>query len=237
MFSYFFATYCQFWLCLCYLVEATKKGPCVFNGKLYRILFREICLARWPMWATPPARIILPCRGKGYGVLNVFTVIPLSPQAPVFVVIHFCNLFWWLSGGGTMWIQIRTIDGKETRTIEDLSRLTKIESLRLKIQEIFNVNPGQQRLFYRGKQVDVSPMAIVTVVCLRCRIKCQAANVVLNTGASCFEGNSPTVLAQELRGRTVVPYSYAVIVPMYSVYNVAVFSRPVFQDACNNVSM
>uniref|UniRef100_A0A8C7VMK9 E3 ubiquitin-protein ligase UHRF n=1 Tax=Oncorhynchus mykiss TaxID=8022 RepID=A0A8C7VMK9_ONCMY len=53
-----------------------------------------------------------------------------------------------------MWIQIRTIDGKETRTIEDLSRLTKIESLRLKIQDIFNVNPGQQRLFYRGKQVD-----------------------------------------------------------------------------------
>uniref|UniRef100_A0A4W5M7W7 E3 ubiquitin-protein ligase UHRF n=1 Tax=Hucho hucho TaxID=62062 RepID=A0A4W5M7W7_9TELE len=44
--------------------------------------------------------------------------------------------------------------GKETRTIEDLSRLTKIESLRLKIQEIFNVNPGQQRLFYRGKQME-----------------------------------------------------------------------------------
>uniref|UniRef100_A0A8C8H2J1 E3 ubiquitin-protein ligase UHRF n=1 Tax=Oncorhynchus tshawytscha TaxID=74940 RepID=A0A8C8H2J1_ONCTS len=53
-----------------------------------------------------------------------------------------------------MWIQIRTIDGKETRTIEDLSRLTKIESLRLKIQDIFNVNPGQQRLFYRGKQME-----------------------------------------------------------------------------------
>uniref|UniRef100_A0A3P8XQH3 E3 ubiquitin-protein ligase UHRF n=1 Tax=Esox lucius TaxID=8010 RepID=A0A3P8XQH3_ESOLU len=55
---------------------------------------------------------------------------------------------------GKMWIQIRTIDGKETRTIEDLSRLTKIESLRLKIQEIFNVNPEQQRLFYRGKQME-----------------------------------------------------------------------------------
>nr|XP_029484427.1 E3 ubiquitin-protein ligase UHRF2-like isoform X3 [Oncorhynchus nerka] len=53
-----------------------------------------------------------------------------------------------------MWIQIRTIDGKETRIIEDLSRLTKIESLRLKIQDIFNVNPGQQRLFYRGKQME-----------------------------------------------------------------------------------
>ena len=61
-----------------------------------------------------------------------------------------------------MWIQIRTIDGKETRTVEDLSRLTKIESLRLKIQDIFNVSPQQQRLFYRGKQVKgnfcVSPL-------------------------------------------------------------------------------
>ncbi|XP_053196285.1 E3 ubiquitin-protein ligase UHRF2-like isoform X1 [Scomber japonicus] len=53
-----------------------------------------------------------------------------------------------------MWIQIRTIDGKETRTVEDLSRLTKIESLRLKIQDIFNVSPQQQRLFYRGKQME-----------------------------------------------------------------------------------
>lgn len=52
-----------------------------------------------------------------------------------------------------MWIQVRTIDGTETRTVEDLSRLTKIESLRLKIQEIFNVDPDRQRLFYRGKQV------------------------------------------------------------------------------------
>uniref|UniRef100_A0A8C8DGX2 E3 ubiquitin-protein ligase UHRF n=1 Tax=Oryzias sinensis TaxID=183150 RepID=A0A8C8DGX2_9TELE len=54
----------------------------------------------------------------------------------------------------TMWIQVRTIDGKETRTVEDLSRLTKIESLRLKIQDIFKVNPQQQRLFYRGKQME-----------------------------------------------------------------------------------
>ncbi|XP_068430400.1 E3 ubiquitin-protein ligase UHRF2-like isoform X2 [Clinocottus analis] len=53
-----------------------------------------------------------------------------------------------------MWIQVRTIDGKETRTVEDLSRLTKIESLRLKIQDIFSVNPQQQRLFYRGKQME-----------------------------------------------------------------------------------
>ncbi|KAK2827342.1 hypothetical protein Q7C36_018268 [Tachysurus vachellii] len=53
-----------------------------------------------------------------------------------------------------MWIQVRTIDGTETRTVEDLSRLTKIESLRLKIQKIFNVDPERQRLFYRGKQME-----------------------------------------------------------------------------------
>lgn len=52
-----------------------------------------------------------------------------------------------------MWIQVRTIDGAQTRTIDDLSRLTKIESLREKIQESFRVSPELQRLFYRGKQV------------------------------------------------------------------------------------
>ncbi|KAM6468358.1 E3 ubiquitin-protein ligase UHRF2 [Liasis olivaceus] len=53
-----------------------------------------------------------------------------------------------------MWIQIRTIDGAQTRTIDDLSRLTKIESLREKIQESFRVSPDRQRLFYRGKQLE-----------------------------------------------------------------------------------
>ncbi|XP_043917019.1 E3 ubiquitin-protein ligase UHRF2 [Protopterus annectens] len=53
-----------------------------------------------------------------------------------------------------MWIQVRTIDGQETRTIDDLSRLTKIEALRLKIEETFNVSPDKQRLFYRGKQLE-----------------------------------------------------------------------------------
>ncbi|XP_031817809.1 E3 ubiquitin-protein ligase UHRF2 isoform X2 [Sarcophilus harrisii] len=53
-----------------------------------------------------------------------------------------------------MWIQVRTIDGTETRTIDDLSRLTKIETLREKIRELFNVAPERQRLFYRGKQLE-----------------------------------------------------------------------------------
>nr|XP_048707736.1 E3 ubiquitin-protein ligase UHRF2 isoform X6 [Caretta caretta] len=53
-----------------------------------------------------------------------------------------------------MWIQVRTIDGTETQTIDDLSRLTKIECLREKIQESFRVSPERQRLFYRGKQIN-----------------------------------------------------------------------------------
>ncbi|XP_053909268.1 E3 ubiquitin-protein ligase UHRF2-like [Cuculus canorus] len=53
-----------------------------------------------------------------------------------------------------MWIQVRTIDGTETHTIDDLSRLTKIECLRDKIQKTFCVSPDRQRLFYRGKQLE-----------------------------------------------------------------------------------
>ncbi|XP_010633102.1 E3 ubiquitin-protein ligase UHRF1 isoform X1 [Fukomys damarensis] len=54
----------------------------------------------------------------------------------------------------TMWVQVRTMDGKETHTVDSLSRLTKVEELRRKIQELFHVEPGLQRLFYRGKQME-----------------------------------------------------------------------------------
>lgn len=53
-----------------------------------------------------------------------------------------------------MWIQVRTMDGKVAHTVDSLSRLTKVEELRKKIQELFHVEPGLQRLFYRGKQVN-----------------------------------------------------------------------------------
>lgn len=52
-----------------------------------------------------------------------------------------------------MWIQVRTMDGKETHRIDSLSKLTKVDELRLKILELFKVDPEKQRLFYRGKQV------------------------------------------------------------------------------------
>lgn len=53
-----------------------------------------------------------------------------------------------------MWIQVRTMDGKVAHTVNSLSRLTKVENLRRRIQEVFHVEPGLQRLFYRGKQVN-----------------------------------------------------------------------------------
>jgi hypothetical protein len=37
------------------------------------------------------------------------------------------------SSTDTMWVQVRTMDGKETHTIDSLSRLTKVEELRRKI--------------------------------------------------------------------------------------------------------
>ncbi|KAG5847197.1 hypothetical protein ANANG_G00123460 [Anguilla anguilla] len=54
----------------------------------------------------------------------------------------------------TMWIQVRTMDGKETHRIDSLSKLTKVDELRLKIAQLFKVEPERQRLFYRGKQME-----------------------------------------------------------------------------------
>ncbi|KAL2090228.1 hypothetical protein ACEWY4_014916 [Coilia grayii] len=53
-----------------------------------------------------------------------------------------------------MWIQVRTMDGKETHRVDSLSKLTKVDDLRLKIMELFKVEPERQRLFYRGKQME-----------------------------------------------------------------------------------
>ncbi|KAB1259333.1 E3 ubiquitin-protein ligase UHRF1 [Camelus dromedarius] len=53
-----------------------------------------------------------------------------------------------------MWLKVRTMDGKEAHIVSSLSRLTKVEELRKKIEELFNVEPGLQRLFYRGKQME-----------------------------------------------------------------------------------
>uniref|UniRef100_A0A8C6T2D2 E3 ubiquitin-protein ligase UHRF n=1 Tax=Neogobius melanostomus TaxID=47308 RepID=A0A8C6T2D2_9GOBI len=53
-----------------------------------------------------------------------------------------------------MWIQVRTMDGKQTHRVDSLSKLTKVDELRVKIAELFDVEPQWQRLFYRGKQME-----------------------------------------------------------------------------------
>ena len=52
-----------------------------------------------------------------------------------------------------MWIQVRSMDGRKNVRIDDLSKLTKIEDLRMKLVDHFDADPERQRLFFRGKQV------------------------------------------------------------------------------------
>ena len=48
---------------------------------------------------------------------------------------------------------MRSIDGKKTVRVDNLSKLTKIEALREKLVEQFDAPAEAQRLFFRGKQV------------------------------------------------------------------------------------
>ncbi|PRD36171.1 UNVERIFIED_CONTAM: uhrf1 [Trichonephila clavipes] len=58
------------------------------------------------------------------------------------------------NSGIKMWIQVRTMDGKISHRIDGLSKLTKIEDLRNMLAEKFKIPANQQRLFYRGKQLE-----------------------------------------------------------------------------------
>lgn len=75
-----------------------------------------------------------------------------------------------------MWIQVRTMDGKETHRVDSLSKLTKVDELRLKIMELFKVEPERQRLFYRGKQVRwrvLSVLLLFVVGFIWCQVQVQ----------------------------------------------------------------
>ena len=54
-----------------------------------------------------------------------------------------------------MWIQVRTIDGKKTVKIHNLSKLSIIGDVKKRLVEHFDAEPHRQRLFFRGKQVSV----------------------------------------------------------------------------------
>ena len=45
------------------------------------------------------------------------------------------------------------MDGRKSVRLDDLSKLTKIETLRERLVEHFEAETQRQRLFYRGKQV------------------------------------------------------------------------------------
>lgn len=53
-----------------------------------------------------------------------------------------------------MWIQVRSMDGRKTVQIQNLSKLTSVEEVRDKLEEHFGAPPEHQRLFYRGKQLE-----------------------------------------------------------------------------------
>ena len=60
------------------------------------------------------------------------------------------------------------MDGKKSVRIDNLSKLTKIEDLRDILVEHFEAEPKCQRLFYRGKQVNIVQIHILRsdVYCL-----------------------------------------------------------------------
>lgn len=61
-----------------------------------------------------------------------------------------------------MWIQVRSMDGRKSVRLDDLSKLTKIETLRERLVEHFEAETQRQRLFYRGKQVRNTPKLTIT---------------------------------------------------------------------------
>ena len=59
-----------------------------------------------------------------------------------------------------MWIQVRSMDGRKSVRIDNLSKLTPIEQLRERLAKEFSAEPSRQRLFYRGQAGAVSTMII-----------------------------------------------------------------------------
>ena len=60
-----------------------------------------------------------------------------------------------------MWVQVRTMDGKTSMQVDGLSKLTKVEELRDLIMEKFGIACDCQRLYFRGKQVNMQQFCLV----------------------------------------------------------------------------
>ena len=70
-----------------------------------------------------------------------------------------------------MWIQVRTMDGKKSFQVDGLSKLTKIEELREKMENELEVIPNRQRLFFAGKQVCVDANYLIDLKTLMSKFK------------------------------------------------------------------
>merc|ERR1712168_1023229 len=58
------------------------------------------------------------------------------------------------AANANMWIKIRTMDGKKSFQVDGLSKLTKIEELRERLEKDLEVPPPRQRLFFAGRQLE-----------------------------------------------------------------------------------
>ena len=52
-----------------------------------------------------------------------------------------------------MWVQVRSMCGTKSTKIDGLSKLTKIEDLRLELMDFFRAPVDRQKLFFRGKEM------------------------------------------------------------------------------------
>ena len=80
------------------------------------------------------------------------------------------------TGQTRMWIQVRTMDGRKSARVDNLSKLTTIDQLREKLVEEFQAEPERQRLFYRGKQVS-TVQGLKVAVCNSEPVNVQNENV------------------------------------------------------------
>jgi hypothetical protein len=60
-----------------------------------------------------------------------------------------------------MYIKVRPMTGGDEVALT-ISKLTKIEELRLQVQKHFSIAPEQQRLFFQGKQASSSHFCSVS---------------------------------------------------------------------------
>ncbi|KAK2491768.1 hypothetical protein MC885_011406, partial [Smutsia gigantea] len=128
---------------------AASRGPATPKRRVFAGKKSEQLAARWADAAVRALRVSRTSpRGPGHAHGSIAISSPARRAG------RRVDRGSWRVPADTMWIQVRTMDGKVAHTVDSLSRLTKVEELRKKIQEVFHVEPGLQRLFYRGKQME-----------------------------------------------------------------------------------